>query len=215
LVRLPGDIFTKFALLIGNSEPDINEIKKYNYRAKYRIAVDGGANVLSKIEIKPEIVVGDFDSIKREMLHKLKDSGVEIIHEPMQDNNDLEKAFNHIPDGVNNIIMIGFLGKRLDHTLANLFVSKKFIEKYKILISDRLQDVYVLSPRCYEVDTKKEQLISLFTFDRAEKLTLKGFKYNLENCDLLPSSLGLSNISLNDKVIIEFTRGSLILILNK
>lgn len=61
---------------------------------KIKLAVDGGANYLPTIQCaKPDIVSGDFDSIKNELLQQYKQrDDIETIPTPDQDETDFTKS---------------------------------------------------------------------------------------------------------------------------
>ena len=89
------------------------EIKKQDYV----IGVDGGYNILQKLEIKPDVVIGDFDSIEGEC----KEENI-IRLNPIKDETDLLYAISYGESkGYKDFYIFGGTGgKRISHTIANI-----------------------------------------------------------------------------------------------
>jgi thiamine pyrophosphokinase len=71
------------------------------FSASLRVAVDGGANrwfhfLQGTDYVVPELVTGDFDSIKQNVLSYFKSKGSEVIPTPNQDETDFTKALRVI-----------------------------------------------------------------------------------------------------------------------
>ena len=71
------------------------------FLASVRVAVDGGANrwfhfLQGKDCVVPELVTGDFDSIKQNVLSYFRSKGSEVIATPNQDETDFTKALTEI-----------------------------------------------------------------------------------------------------------------------
>ncbi|HUS94211.1 MAG TPA: thiamine diphosphokinase [Patescibacteria group bacterium] len=88
------------------------------------IAADGGAKHVADLGIEPDIVIGDFDSIAKELLEQLSSSGALIIsHSELKDETDLELALLYaINHHEGDIKIFGSLGGRLDQTMGNIFL---------------------------------------------------------------------------------------------
>lgn len=89
------------------------------------IAADGGAASLEAIGRRPDVVVGDLDSIDPALVERLSAAGVAVERHPAaKDATDAELAIDRAVDaGARRITVIGaFAGERLDHELANLLL---------------------------------------------------------------------------------------------
>jgi thiamine pyrophosphokinase len=88
------------------------------------VAADGGANWIDRLGIRPNLVVGDFDSIDPNLLQELQEDGVAIERHPTEkDATDGELALTAaIRAGATAITIVGALGGRTDHALTNLFL---------------------------------------------------------------------------------------------
>ena len=89
------------------------------------IAADGGAAFLEAIGRRPDMLVGDLDSVDAALAKRLAAAGVAVERHPAaKDATDAELAIDRAVDaGARRITVIGaFAGKRLDHELANLLL---------------------------------------------------------------------------------------------
>lgn len=86
------------------------------------------------------MVIGDLDSFKY-----TNHEGVNVIHDPDQDTNDLEKALNYaLEQGATLAVVLGTLGKRIDHTIKNLSVLQQFYPKFdSIIFRDDYGDMFL------------------------------------------------------------------------
>ncbi len=95
------------------------------------VAADGGANILHAAGLHPSKVIGDFDSLSDAAR---QDFAPQLVHIAEQDTTDLEKVVQRVCAPV--LIGAGFLGGRLDHTLAALNVMVRRSEAPLILVDE-------------------------------------------------------------------------------
>ncbi|XP_060597490.1 thiamin pyrophosphokinase 1-like [Ruditapes philippinarum] len=130
---LKSDNCSKFALLILNQplEPELEIFHKLWSKAVYKACVDGGTNELydtlgeQRGEHVPDIITGDFDSARADVLQFYKDKGVEIINTPDQDDTDFTKCLKLILERrkmhqIECVIALSAFGGRLDQQFANI-----------------------------------------------------------------------------------------------
>lgn len=100
--------------ILQDSQKILEKIKNYN--ADFIIACDSGYDNALKLGIKPEIVVGDFDSIKNDILD------CEIIKLPTKkDDTDLRVAVDiTVQKKCENVIFLCATGGRIDHFYGNM-----------------------------------------------------------------------------------------------
>ena len=86
------------------------------------IAADGGARHAVACGRRPDVVIGDLDSLSEEMRTELEGQGTRFIRHPAAKNEtDLELALLHVAtNGVNEVLVLSALGGRLDQTIANI-----------------------------------------------------------------------------------------------
>ena len=197
-----------------NEEFIKNEILKNNY--KNIIAVDKGLEILYKCEIKPNYIIGDFDSLNENILKKYV--GIEDIKiiklNPEKDYTDTHMALKlAIELESTQITILGAIGTRIDHTLANIHILKEPLEKnIKCNILNENNNITLINNNT--VILKEYPYISLVPLTTSvEGVTLKGFKYPLNNAKMqIGESIGVSNEQIEDEATIELKSGILIVI---
>ena len=199
----------KIVAIVANGRPLESKLAKHTVKkALIIIAVDGGALACKKSGIKPDFIIGDFDSISRDLLDHYHD--VEIIHIEDQYSTDMEKALNFAtsldPD---KIIVLSAFGKRMDHTSANLLFLTEYNEKVPVAIYDNYGCMTILKEGKHVLKYKRGTLISFFSPHPVKNLSLQGFRYDVQNQNYDPYFVGMSNVCEQDECIIEFESGRL------
>lgn len=198
-------------------------IKKHLYENVYEliIAVDRGLAIAKDLNLNVDHIVGDFDSINKEILNEYKELPT-VIHSysPIKDETDtsiaMELALSYNPK---SIMILGGLGSRFDHSLANIYLLSLALKKeVEACIIDENNKIY-LKDNNFSIQ-KSEQygdFVSLLPFcGEVEGLTLKGFKYSLDKAVLEKGCiLGISNEIIDSKGVVEITKGALIIIESK
>ncbi|MCO6382961.1 thiamine diphosphokinase [Oceanicola sp. 502str15] len=80
------------------------------------VAADGGADAALTHGLRPEAVIGDFDSLSPAARAALAPETLHHVAE--QDSTDFEKVLQRVRAPM--LLAVGFLGRRLDHQLAAL-----------------------------------------------------------------------------------------------
>jgi thiamine pyrophosphokinase len=89
------------------------------------IAADGGAESLDALGRRPDLLVGDFDSISPALAERLEAEGIEMERHPSdKERSDTELALEAaVARGATEVVLLGAIGgDRLDHELANLLL---------------------------------------------------------------------------------------------
>ncbi len=176
------------------------------------IAADGGANHAWDLNLSPDVIIGDLDSYTVTGREK-----AEVIHDPGQETNDLEKALSHaVKKNVQQVVVFGATGKRLDHTLKNLSVMLQFNTQFSsIMFKDRYSTMFLVTPP-FKKEFPVGTSVSLFPLSgTVENITTKGLKYSLNNGTLKNGVQdGSSNQTEEKTVEIDFKKGDLLLLIN-
>ncbi|MBE3086953.1 MAG: thiamine diphosphokinase [Bacteroidetes bacterium] len=180
------------------------------------IVCDGGVRHLQKLGIKPDVIIGDMDSIEPAQLANYSAQGVQIIKYPAnKDFTDTELALDYALNLKPTTIYIwGALGGRLDHTLANVFLLRKGKDvSIKTYLIDEYCEAFIVDKEAVFVDAKGVT-ISLFAFSpKVEGLSLSGFVYPLQDAILsMGESRGVSNIINEADAKISVRVGNLLVI---
>lgn len=179
------------------------------------IAVDKGLEILNKCKIQPNYIIGDFDSVNKDLIQKYKNNKI-IKLNPEKDFTDTHMAIKlALKLKSNYITIIGAIGTRMDHTIANIHILKECIER-KIMceIINQNNKITLIDKPCYINLEKEYKYISLIPLTtNATGVTLEGFKYPLKNATLsIGESIGVSNEQIEQKAKIELKKGILICI---
>lgn len=183
------------------------------------IAGDRGLEALYQLKIIPNHVVGDFDSVSPEILEFYKKQSQIIFHKfnAEKDNTDTDIALQlAIRLKSSKITIMGALGKRMDHAIANIHILKDALEaNIPCQMIDEHNRIYLINK---EMTLEKEKVyakyVSLIPLTSiVEGLSLTGFKYPLKDYTLpIGTSLGISNEIIGDTAHIEMKNGILIVI---
>ena len=203
----------------GNIEDNILDNIKYGF--DYIIASDKGLEILDKYNIIPNYIIGDFDSIDRKVLNKYINNKDIIIKElnPEKDYTDTHMALKlAIELKSTDITIIGAIGTRTDHTIANIHILKETLDNnIECKIIDSRNEIQLLNKRTILKLDDNYKYISLIPLTTEVKgITLQGFKYSLEDDTLeIGHSIGVSNEQIEEYAEIDLKQGILVLIKSK
>ncbi|MCI0450669.1 MAG: thiamine diphosphokinase [Chlorobi bacterium] len=175
------------------------------------VACDGASNFLYRYKIIPHYITGDFDAIKSGVLRYYKTKGVTIKKIRDQNTNDLEKALKlALSKKFSKILIIGATGKRLDHTINNLSVLKRYSKKADIKFYDNTFEMFFLN-KSTEFKYRKGEVVSLLALPKAAGIKTQGLKWKLNNETLeLGKREGALNIASSDFVKVTIEKGDLL-----
>ncbi len=88
------------------------------------IAANGGAVIALRLGLEPQMVIGDLDSLPSDVRTRLEERGCQFLEHPARkDETDTELAIRYaVEKGAQEIVLLGAIGGRLDHTLANILL---------------------------------------------------------------------------------------------
>lgn len=187
----------------------------------YIIASDKGLEILDEYDILPNYIIGDFDSIDKKILDKyINNKNIEIRKlNPEKDYTDTHMAIKlAIELKSTDITIIGAIGTRIDHVIANVHVLKEALDKgIRCKIIDNKNEIQLIDKKTIIEKNEKYKYISLIPLTNEVKgVTLKGFKYPLKEYTLhIGYSIGISNEQIEKVAVIDIKEGILILIKSK
>lgn len=169
---------------------------------------DGAYNYLKNNGITPDVVSGDFDSISTTEIPE----NVEVILTPDQNYTDFEKALMIIEArNYSEVHVYGSSGMEHDHFLGNLSSGLKFKEKLTLIFFDDYSYYFFADKETY-LEGYKDRTISLYPFPVTKGIQTQGLLYPLNNEDLdLTLRVGIRNRAKEDKVLISFKEGNLLI----
>ena len=161
---------------------------------------DSGLDQAKKLNIFPNLVVGDLDSISEDGLDWIKNRNIEVIKHPTEkDFTDGQLAVTHLinhHEKFDEIHILGLMGGRSDHIYGNfLLLFDREHENQKIkAYSDRFE-IQIIPKGEHWFDTKPGAIVSIFAFRVPARVSLTGLKYSYEGLLNPLTPRGISNIS--------------------
>ena len=156
------------------------------------IAADGGYSTLKKLNIKPDLVVGDFDS-----LGAVPENENVIKHPVKKDDTDTLLAVKiGLEKGYKTFVIYGAIGGRLDHTVATIQTATFVAENGGIAyIYDGNYTVTAIKNSSIKFKNTPKGYVSVFTLSGVAKgVTITGLLYETNDVELTPSfPIGVSN----------------------
>ncbi|MBI4856882.1 MAG: thiamine diphosphokinase [Acetobacterium woodii] len=208
------------AVIFTNGEYQ-NKVFYEDYLVKikpdYIICADGGANYAKELNVRPDIILGDMDSITEET--KAFYQGREFLYfPPKKDETDTELAIAHaIAIGAKEVTILGGLGSRMDHSLGNIYLLKRFFDadiKAEIVNEN---NIIRLIGRTAEFQLPIGTVVSLLPIGGdVEGLTITGFEYPIDEGRMtMNNPYGISNVTNLENQKIAFKQGMLLVIIPK
>jgi thiamine pyrophosphokinase len=177
------------------------------------VVLDVAIERVMKLDVKVDVLLGDFDRNFDVEKYRESQFPIEIIHTPDQNKTDLEKAFDYlIGRKIPAVNVVWATGKRADHTVANLTTIASYRNKLKIVLLDDHSKIYLL-PSKFEKWYTKNSIISLIPIGEVSGITTKNLFYPLQNETLqLGYRSGSSNHVADDGIVtITHENGDLLL----
>lgn len=163
------------------------------------ICTDGSADTLFQFDRTPHIIIGDLDSTSLDK-QSFKGLWVEV---PDQNRTDLQKTLEWcFVNDLHEVVILGAMGLREDHSLGNLHVLAEFSEKLNVHYVTDYAKIYCVKGQQTFL-SKKGQQISIAAIGHVSSITTKGLKYALENKPFPPACNGISNEAEGDEFSIE------------
>ena len=185
----------------------------------YVIAVDGGLSYCGILEVEPDLIIGDFDSVSEQeklAIEALQEEIPErIVALPVEkDDTDMLAALKKgLELGYRDFRIYAGTGGRFDHTLANiqclLYLKNQDATGYLV---DGTGMILVLQNEAVHLNKKLEGTLSLFALGKEAKgVTIQGMKYTLEDYTLTNDyPIGISNEFIGEEACISVEDGELV-----
>ena len=177
------------------------------------IAADSGWNNAKSLGVSPTLLLGDFDSLGEKNLP----DGPEIYQVPAEkDLTDTQLAVEMaLSRGATELVIVGGLSGRLDHTLSNLAILEHLNEKkIPAIMTDGQNRARFVRNSGALIPRGGFHYLSLIAADPLVKgVTVKGCKYPLENEKLKKTyQYAVSNEIEGNCALIEVKKGGLYII---
>ncbi len=203
----------KSALLILNGDPPSKTaLRALAAQVDLVVAADGGANSARRFKIRPDLIVGDLDSITPATRRHFR--SVETIFDPSQETTDFEKALAVLRTRkFRDIVVVGAAGGRLDFTLGNFVSIFKFTASLNLTF--RGDDWFAVPvSRRLRLFLPEGTTVSLLPFGSCSGISLTGFRYPLRNASMRGGATGLSNVAVKRPCEIRVRSGNLLVVVS-
>lgn len=188
ILLLPGDI-------------DSTRFQNFFHPNDYIIAVDGGIEHITSLNIKPNLWIGDFDSCSPES--KIIHSAIPTEAFPIDKNFlDTELALSKALElNVDNCVLIGGIGGRLDHQFA-LFMLLNQHSSLNILHTNGRTELHSLNNHIHKnINAQYFKYLSIIPITTLENVMIDGVKWPLHNATLTTGAgLSVSNQPINNTI---------------
>lgn len=207
-------------IIVGAGDLTVNRIPVQE--EDYVIAADGGYLYCKMMEIVPDLILGDFDSVGEKEAEELsriqKVSPERIVLLPAEkDETDMLAAIHAgMDEGCREFYIYAGQGGRLEHTIANIQCLKYIRECGAVgYMIDASGMIMVAQNETVHFQPQTEGYLSLFSMgDKTEGVTIRNMKYLLNNATLTNSfPIGISNEFIGEPASVTVENGTLMIIL--
>lgn len=200
-------------IVLGGERPSRALLESVMRESELTIAADSGLAAFAESELVPDVLVGDMDSIAPELLAhyegKLEERRLNCVKDDTDGVDALDLAISR---GADRITLLGALGGRLDHAMANLML---LVRAHQKGATARVLDERVHIERVDSdivLSGAKGDTVSLLPMGTARGVTLEGFFYPLHDHTLESSyPLGISNLVVQDEARVQVREGDLLM----
>lgn len=193
---------------------EVDWIRPYLDGATAVIAADGGGNYLAKLGVRPDVVVGDLDSLDAGIYEEWEQAGTIILTYPAgKDETDMELALLYaVQHYEGDLKVFGALGGRLDQTLANiLLLAHPDFDRRRVELVEPHQRAWLVQGWT-EIVGKPGDRVSLVPLAGDVHIgRTTGLKWQLEEETLhFGPARGISNVILKERAVVEVDSGTLL-----
>jgi len=187
--------------------------------AGFTIAADSGLDWALEAGLRPDLVVGDLDSVSEEGLAWARSNGIPVEeHRPDKDSTDTELALAAaVERGANRVVVLSGGGDRLDHSISAISAlghpRLAACGSVSALWGDSLIQV-LHGPRDHEFELPLGATFSLLAMHgRCSGVKVEGAQWPLHDAVIEPGTgVGISNVAVCVMVSIAVADGVLTVI---
>ena len=208
----------KCIIIASGTIGNIFDYEKIIKEADLIICADGGLRYLDKLSVNPHVILGDFDSVDSSLIEKYRNRNIKVYDYPTRkDATDSELAIDFaISNQPNEVIMLGMVGTRMDHTLINMQMLIKFdgLGIDAQIINDN-NVIYFVNKKITIKGKINDQVSIVAITDEVVGITTKGLEYPLVGETIsFGESRGVSNVFSSEEIEINFESGKFFLIIS-
>ncbi|OLC28405.1 MAG: thiamine diphosphokinase [Armatimonadetes bacterium 13_1_40CM_64_14] len=206
------------AAIVGNGRlPPTRGLRQLLRRADLVVCADGGLRPMRALGITPQVAIGDFDSASPSLLAWARRRGTSLLAHPRQkDQTDTELAIQYaLRAGATSVDLIGVLGGRLDHTLANIGLLVALArQRRRARIVHGSSELFLATPHV-SIPGRVGDRVSLIPLSaRVTGVSTHGLKYPLADSTLrMDATRGISNEITASPAHVRTRRGWLLVVI--
>ena len=178
------------------------------------IAADGGFDTLLSLGIKPDLLLGDMDSVS-----SATEGTEKLVYPVRKDETDSFLAYREgVRHGCSEFMLYGCTGGREDHTFANYALLVYAREAgHKMTLVGKCTHTIAIKNESVTLSGKPLSHLSLFAFGGdAFGVSISGAEYEAEGVTLTPIfPLGVSNRFVGKDVTVTVKDGALLIMVEK
>lgn len=177
------------------------------------VVLDSAMERVMKLDIKVDVLLGDFDRNFDPKKYQKEQFPIEIIYTPDQNKTDLEKAFDYlISRNIPAVNVVWATGKRADHTITNITTITQYRDLLKIVILDDHSKIFLL-PKKFQKWYPANTSISLIPIGHVSGIHSTNLFYPLQDDNLtIGYRTGSSNHVTEDGIVsIDHAEGDLLM----
>ncbi|MCD7959979.1 MAG: thiamine diphosphokinase [Ruminococcus sp.] len=185
-------------------------------KASYYICADAGLRLADALQIQPDYIIGDFDSLQY-VPTSIDYEKIKKVPVQKDETDTILAAQYAISQGCTELVFYGALGGRIDHMIAN-------IQMLQMLANDGVQGILIdenhwitIQRNCIQHYMKRDGYFSLFALtEQCKGVTMTGVAYPLQNSTLRSNfPIGVSNQIIEPEATVKVDDGDLLIIFSK
>jgi thiamine pyrophosphokinase len=183
--------FDGVLVIVGGGAVDLELLRELYLNGGRLVGADSGGDIIAEAGLKPEAIIGDFDSLKDPLAWLGKTRLMQIAE---QETTDFEKALYSTTAPVT--VALGMTGKRFDHTLAALDAVTRYAADRKVILVDE-EDLALAMDGPISFKVAPGERVSVHPLAPVNFWRSEGLKYPLDGISLAPGvRTGTSNSAI-------------------
>ncbi len=207
----------KAAILSNGDLADAEKLKQMLPKFDLVICCDGGIRHLKDLNLSPDIIVGDFDSVDSSLLQTYIDQGIPTLRFPKdKDKTDTQIAVETaLQKGADSIVLLGALGSRWDHSYANVMLLVKLAQMGIDGMILHSHNRILVSNKVFRLTGNLGQFVSLLPLGENVKIqSTRGLHYPVTDQEMpLEQPYGISNYFTEEEAEVRITSGWLMAVI--
>jgi len=199
-------------IVTGGAMEDYAYIRQFIQPADYIIAADSGYLHAKALGLRPQVLLGDFDSLSE------LPQDLDIHRVPPEKNfTDTELAIEWAREhGMKDFLLLGAIGTRMDHTMTNILLLSRLLDAGEgAELIDEHNRIWI-TDKAIEIDAQVGETVSLVPLSTCEGVTTCGLAYPLSGATLeVGYGLGVSNVVSQSPASVSLSGGRMLVMVCK